>query len=157
MKVIIDKETNQVVGINIPATIFQIEIKVPDTQNVQEGMFADEVLGEKYLNLLNASEFDYIIADAFLTEDDLDLAYENHKADTGSGMVRIHPQGSVRTKEITLEVENSKLRYGVLEFDADPGIDIWLDPFNIINFKNTTDKFAFVKSYALGYKEAVTV
>lgn len=122
-----------------------------------------EVLQAKYQDILDNSNYDYIIADMFLNEDDLDLTDINHSANTGVALVQLLPQGQVKTKDINLEVPSKdfELLEGVLE-----GVDIYINDVKFINnklslvedvgsvvikFINTTDKFVNLKSYAIAY------
>lgn len=124
----------------------------------------EEIIHEKYKNMLEESTYDYILADIFLNKDDIDLNNKDHSANTGVAILQLLPNGQAITKEITLET--SANIFNLLEFNADPGVDIYINdtkftdnkavsnaPLNscIIKFVNTTNKSKMVKSYAVAY------
>lgn len=124
----------------------------------------EEIIHEKYKNMLEESTYDYILADIFLNENDLNLADPLHSANTGVGILQLLPTGQAITKEIILETSTNI--FNLLEFNADPGVDIYINdtkftdnkavsnaPLNscIIKFVNITDKPKMVKSYAIAY------
>ncbi|MBO8161168.1 MAG: hypothetical protein H0Z24_05980 [Thermosipho sp. (in: Bacteria)] len=125
----------------------------------------EEVLIEKYKGLLEKELLaDYILADCFLNEQDLDLTDPNHSANTGLALVQLLPYGQCKTKSITLEVPAKE--FYLIEFDADEGVEIYLagkkftdnkviltDNISTctIKFVNTTDKPKMIRSYAIGY------
>lgn len=124
----------------------------------------EEVLQEKYSKVLEDSLKDYILADSFLNEDDIDLEDENHSANTGLTLLQLHPQGQAKTKAITLSIPTTE--FELLEFDAPKGVEIYLGGKKFVNgkltltspisnctikFVNTTDKLLTVNSYAIGY------
>jgi hypothetical protein len=128
----------------------------------------DEILNAKYLEVLNQTEMDYILADIFLSEDDIDLKDESHKANTGKAIVQILPQGQVKTKNIQLASATDTFK--LLELNVDDGIEIYIagkkfvdgivdlsTPIEscTIKFLNTTDKPKMAFSYAIGYKEVI--
>lgn len=123
----------------------------------------NEILNAKYQNLLNNTGYDYILADIFLNEDDIDLSYENHSANTGVAIMELLPHGQAKTKEITLN--KTAKDFLLLEFEGN-NIDIYVNNVKIIDkkvtldvdtnkiylkFANTTDKPISIKSYAFAY------
>ena len=123
----------------------------------------EEILQAKYQTLLENSTYDYILADMFLNEDDIDLDDENHSANTGVAIMQLLPNGQAKTKSITLEAPAAN--FELLEFDA-PGIEVYLSGKKFIDgkltlttpvasctikFVNTTDKPVDIKSYAIAY------
>jgi hypothetical protein len=123
-----------------------------------------DILEFKYKGLLDQSRLDYVMADMFLDDSDLDLADPKHLANTGAGLLQLLPQGQAKTKSITLEKPASKFQ--LLELKADEGViayvagktfidgKIVLDsPISscTIKFVNNSDKPKLVKSYAIGY------
>ena len=124
---------------------------------------AEEILQARYQKLLDNSTYDYIIADAFLNEEDIDLLDKDHSANTGVALMQLLPKGQAKTKSISLEVPAAN--FELLEFDA-PGVDIYLSGKKFIDgkltlssavsnctikFVNTTDKPVSIKSYAIAY------
>ena len=124
----------------------------------------EEIVEGKYKNILEASNSNYILADIFIDENDLDLSDGNHKANTGYGILELLPQGQTQTKLISLE--GSSKNFTLLEFDADQGVEIYVNDRKfesnmitfeneldrcIIKFVNTVDKAQKVRSYAVGY------
>lgn len=140
------------------------EQKTVALETSPESFSISEVLGVKYKNVLEASQCDHIIADIFLDESDLDLASPSHSANTGVGILMLLPNGQAKTKSIALEVP--AFIFTLLEFDADPDVEIYVagkiftngqailtEPVQTctIKFVNTTDKPKQVKAYAVGY------
>ena len=124
---------------------------------------AEEIAEAKYEKLLEESMKDNLIADMFLSEDDIDLADINHSANTGTALLQLLPKGQARTKLIALELPSKS--FELLEFEAE-GVDIYLAGSKFISSKveltspvsnctikfiNTTDKPIVIKSYAIGY------
>lgn len=124
---------------------------------------AEEILQAKYQGILDNSSYDYIIADAFLNEDDIDLDDKDHSANTGVALMQLLPKGQAKTKAIALEVPAAS--FELLEFDA-PGVEVYLSGKKFIDgkvslaapvanctikFINTTDKPVDIESYAIAY------
>lgn len=124
----------------------------------------EEIIQAKYQSMLDNSQKDYILADTFLTEEDLDITDINHKANTGVGFIELQPLGQCKAKTITLEIPAKDFK--ILEFIADEGIEVYLEEQKFtggslalsnevssctIKFINTTNKPKQVKSYAICY------
>ena len=124
----------------------------------------EEVINAKYQSILEASVMDYVIADMFLNEDDMNLQDVNHSANTGVSLLQLLPNGQAKTKSIELVVPAKK--FELLECEGIEGVDIYLEDNKFIDnklelispissctikFVNTTDKSIEVKSYAIGY------
>lgn len=124
----------------------------------------DDVIQAKYQALMESSDQANVIADLFLEEADLDLTDVDHSANTGVGICEILPGGQVKTKSIQLE--SPAQTFQLLEFDAEPGVEIHIAgqafvagevtlaaPVETctIKFINTTDKPASARAYAVGY------
>lgn len=122
-----------------------------------------EILKAKYQTLLENSSYDYILADIFLNEEDIDVTDKEHAANTGVAIMQLLPKGQAKTKSITLD--NSASSFELLELEA-AGVDIYINDVKFINnkailsaatnevvikFINTTDKAVDVKSYAIAY------
>lgn len=120
-----------------------------------------EVLNVKYNALLDNTPFDFIQAGIFLNEDKIDLT--DIQANTGVAIMQLLPQGYAKSKELTLKDTVDTFR--LLEFDCE-GVDILVNDKKfvdneivldkptdkiILTFKNTTDKYIDVKSYAIAY------
>lgn len=129
---------------------------------------ADEVLENLYQDLLDETELDGILADVFLSEDDIDLDSKAHAADTGPGFVQLLPGGQCKLKQTNIEA--SAKYFKIIEFRADPGVEIYLagkkfengiielsDPIEsgTIKFVNTTGERKNIYSYAIGYQEVL--
>lgn len=123
-----------------------------------------DILEAKYQKVLEDSQKDYIIADMFLNEEDLDLEDPNHSANTGVAHLQLLPNGQAKTKSITLEAPTTN--FEILEFKCDEGVEIYLSgkkfvdgkltlasPISncTIKFVNNTDIPKKVKSFAIGY------
>lgn len=123
----------------------------------------EEILQAKYQTLLEGSTYDYILADIFLDESDIDLADPNHTANTGVAILQLLPKGQAKTKAITLEV--AAKTFELLEFEG-PGAEVYINDVKFIDnkatlsdsaeeitikFVNTTDKPVDIKSYAIAY------
>lgn len=124
----------------------------------------EEVLTEKYSELLESSLKDCILADMFLNEEDIDIEDENHNANTGAMILELNPQGQAKTKTIALEKQATE--FELLEFNCPDGVDVYLSGKKFVDgkltltspvsnctikFVNTTDKKITVNSYAIGY------
>lgn len=124
----------------------------------------DEVLQAKYSMVLSKEIMaDNLIADIFLDQNDLDLAWEEHKADTGMGILSLQPLGKAKTKLVTLaqtadtfKVVEAKLGKAIMKVNGVEPIDgvITLPaPVDaiVISFENPTEKPTQPTAYALGY------
>lgn len=124
---------------------------------------AEEILKAKYQTLLDNSSYDFILADIFLNEDDIDLEDKNHAANTGVAIMQLLAGGQAKTKAITLTDLASS--FELLELESS-GVDIYINDVKFVNnkatvsaaidtvvikFVNTTNKPADVKSYAIAY------
>lgn len=124
---------------------------------------AEEVLKSKYQKLLDRSSYDFILADIFLNEEDIDLEDKDHSANTGVAIMELRPKGQAKTKSIKLEAAVKV--FELLELDG-PGVDVYINDVKfvdgkailsaaadevVIKFKNTTDKPVNIKSYAIAY------
>lgn len=147
-----------------PIMLPNIVTKTYDLKTNYEMFTGQDVLEAKYQNILDESQRDYIIADMFLNEDDLDLADEGHSANTGVGILQLLPNGQAKTKSIKLAQPTQEFK--LLEFNAQDDVEIYLSgkKFNngiltlpspisncTIKFVNISDKPKSVKSYAIGY------
>jgi len=229
MEIVIDRLTNKVAGLNVPATPLNIVIKAEDDiilsktiEEVEEKYRLDEegrqlykinivpvtlesgeiietyeettepnsdpilekkyvaksvklednpevfsleeIVNAKYKDILEASSNDYVIADIFVDENDLDLSDPQHSANTGYGILQLLPNGQAVTKLINQEAPASL--FNLLEFDADPGVELYVNDIKFIEnkatftepissctikFLNTTNKPKMVRAYAIGY------
>lgn len=124
----------------------------------------DEVLAKKYQSILDNSLKDYLVADMFLTQEDIDLADPKHSANTGVALLQLLPNGQAKTKTIELSTPSSV--FEILDFSTQDGVELYLsgkkfvdnklilsNPVSscTIKFINTTDKPKLVYSYAIGY------
>lgn len=130
-----------------------------------EAFSITEVISAKIEALVEESQYDSIIADLFLNEEDLDL--EKTFANTGVGILQLPPSGYAQTKSIPLNgkakvfqfIELDKLPAGVSAYVntkkvIDGKVELASPVSNItIKFLNTTKKFLDVKSYCVVYKE----
>jgi len=191
MQVNTNRATNQVAGVNTLASILDITINVRDdfnlskmitevsesTENLTEEVqrvvnfkenphefSLEEIVNAKYKDILEASSNDYIIADIFLDENDLDLSDPQHSANTGYGILQLLPNGEAVTRLINLEAPATL--FNLLEFDADSDVEIYINNIKFtenkatftepissftIKFLNTTNKPKMVRAYAIGY------
>lgn len=123
----------------------------------------NEVLGEVYLNAVDKSQYDYIVADIFLNEEDLDL--EKSFANTGVGILQLPPKGYAVTKPIHLEQASKTFKVVNLE-PLPEGISMYINTKKVVNgevtlanatskltvkFANTTNKYLDIKSYTILY------
>lgn len=123
----------------------------------------EEILQAKYKSLLENTTYDYILADIFLNEEDIDLADKGHLANTGVAIMQLLPNGQTKTKTITLEAAVSS--FELLELES-AGVDVYINDVKfvdnkavlsaatnevVIKFKNTANKAVDVKSYAIAY------
>lgn len=147
-----------------PIMLPNIVTKTYDLKSNYEMFTGEEVLEAKYQYILDESQRDYIIADMFLNEDDIDLEDVGHSANTGVAILQLLPNGQAKTKSIKLAQPTQEFK--LLEFDAEDGVEIYLSgkKFNngiltlpspisscTIKFVNILDKPKSVKSYAIGY------
>lgn len=125
---------------------------------------AEEILKSKYQSLLdNNSSYDYILADIFLNEEDIELSDKNHAANTGVAIMQLLPNGQAKTKTITLA--NSASIFSLLELEGN-GVNVIINDVQFVNnkatlaadtdtvvikFVNATNKPVDVKSYAIAY------
>lgn len=128
---------------------------------------AFDVLGKKYSNMLEASNYDYIVADMFLDENDIDQ--DKSFANTGVGIVNLPPRGYLTTKSISLEQPAKNIK--VANFDELPnGVRMFIndtvviggnvhlkEPMNIIVIKylNKSNKAVELSSFVLFYSKEV--
>ncbi|WP_271810498.1 hypothetical protein [Clostridium beijerinckii] len=123
----------------------------------------EEILQAKYKSLLENTTYDYILADIFLNEEDVDLDDKDHSANTGVAIMQLLPNGQAKTKTITLEAAVSS--FELLELESS-GVDVYINDVKFVNnkvvlsaatngvvikFKNTANKAVDVKSYAIAY------
>lgn len=124
----------------------------------------EDVINLKYQGVLEKSLKDYIIADMFLNENDIDFTNPDHSANTGISLLQLLPNGQAKTKPINLSVPSQS--FEILECEAAEGVDIYLagkkfvdgklelsSPISNcdIKFINNTNKPIDIKSYAIGY------
>lgn len=127
---------------------------------------AEEILIEIYQGILDETEMDYILADVFLSEDDIDLESPSHAANTGPGLVQLLPGGQCKLKQTNLACASKSFR--LIELDADDGIEVYIAGKKFengflaltseiesctIKFINTTDKPKQIHSFAIVYQE----
>lgn len=126
-----------------------------------EAFTITEVLSEVYLNLVDNSQYDYVVADIFLNEDDLDL--EKSYANTGVGILQLPPNGYAVTK--TIRLQHPSKTFKVIDLEPLPeGISMYINTKKVVNgevtltnstsklvikFTNTTDKYLDIKSYTI--------
>lgn len=138
--------------------------KVPKEINANPEVFnMTEVLAEIYLKLVDNTQYDYIIADRFLNEDDLDL--EKSFANTGVGILQLPPKGYAVTKSIPLDQPSKTFK--VVNLDSIPeGISMYINTKKVVDgevtlanntskltikFANTTEKYLDIHSYTILY------
>lgn len=125
----------------------------------------NEVLQCRVEGIIEASEYEYIIADLFLDENDLDL--EKSFANTGIGILQLPPSGYASTKSISLSTKAKTFKF--ISIDKLPeGISVYVNTKKVvegqvalaspvsaitIKYSNTTNKYLDVKSFCIGYKE----
>lgn len=128
-----------------------------------ESFTINEALAKVYLNMVDNSQYDYIVADMFISEEDLDL--EKSYANTGVGVLQLPPKGYVVTKPIPLEQSSNTFK--VVYLDPLPeGISMYINTKKVVNgevtlanatskltikFSNTTNKYLDIKSYTILY------
>ncbi len=148
---------------NEPVLIDNVVNKTITFEEDPTAFTAEEILKAKYQTLLDGSSYDFILADIFLNEDDINLGDKDHAANTGVAIMQLLPNGQAKTKSITLV--NSANSFELLELEGN-GVDIYINDVKfvdnravlsaatnevVIKFKNTTNKPADVKSYAIVY------
>jgi len=120
-----------------------------------------EVLKEKYNDLLKDTPFDFGRVSIFLNEDSID--FTDIKANTGMAIMELLPYGYVKSK--ILKLDDKVTRFRLLEFECKE-VEVFVNDKQFINkdlvldnetdeiiltFKNTTDKYIDIKSYAIAY------
>lgn len=166
------QEYTEIVIVQVPVEFEELEPVMVDNYTTQtvsikthpQEFTLEEVLQEKYTKVLESSQKDYILADMFLNEDDIDLEDENHSANTGASILELLPQGQAKTKTIALQAQATE--FELLEFKCPDGVEVYLSGKKFVNgkltltspvsnctikFVNTTDKKITVNSYAIGY------
>lgn len=112
-----------------------------------------ELLQYKQLDIIKQSTKQYTLADLFLNESDLDLTWQDHKANTGKAIVEILPLGQCKTKPINFGIITKEVE--ILDFKADEGVELeinYIDDTTIeLVFNNTTNELKKVYSYILAY------
>lgn len=147
-----------------PIMIPNMVAKYVNIKDNPEFFTAQEIVLAKFQSILDSSQKDYILADSFLSEEDIDLTDANHTANTGIGLLQLLPNGQAKT--LTISLETPTANFELLELIADSGVDVYLSgkkfvdnkltltsPISncTIKFVNTTNKPKLVKSYAIGY------
>lgn len=107
---------------------------VEETEEYSEAepMSVEELLYEKYRMITEEARFDYAYADEFLNEEDIDLSYPKHLANTGVKLIELLPHGMCITKEISLDVSSDIFQ---LYMEADDGVTAFLH-----KIEKTTDE-----------------
>lgn len=123
-----------------------------------------ELLAFMYEQELAENDYDYILADMFINESDIDFSYDKHSANTGAFVCCLHPQGKVRLKQ--LELEKPARVFEIISSEIPDGIDVFINNVKFvgkklilpketqkctIRFENTTDKYLDIKSYCIAY------
>jgi len=128
-----------------------------------EDFTLQDILLHKYMNLLNGSQSNALIAENFIDDKMVDYDYDNHLANVGNNVISLPANGKVRTLAYALSSPAKK--FSLLELDADEGIEIrygtrpitgdLLLTSNVekINFiiVNKTDSVKDIRSFAIGY------
>lgn len=127
---------------------------------------AIEVLTEVYQELLDDSELDYLLADVFLSEDEIYFKSSSHSANTGPGFVQLLPGGQCKLKQTVLDVPSKY--FEVIQLDSDLDVEIQLAGRAFVDnvleldeaissctikFINQSDKSKVIRSYTIGYRE----
>lgn len=165
-----DKEIIQVIEVpekfeeNKPCMVPTYKDVVVDIFSNPEEFTIIELLSNVYEQELANSNYQHILADMFINDEDIDFEYENHAANTGAFTCCLHPRGSVRLKE--LELETPANIFEILGSEIPDGIDVYINDVKlnnnrvklpsfvdkcIIRFDNTTDKYLDIKSYCIAY------
>lgn len=146
-------------------------IMIPVYKEVEVDIFSrpeefeiSDVLLVKYEQDLAETKYNYILADMFINDEDIDFDYEEHAANTGAFVCCIHPQGKVQLKELALEAP-ARI-FELLNSEIPEGINIYINDYKlnnnkvmlptntetcVIRFENTTDKYLDVRSYCIAY------
>lgn len=146
-------------------------IMIPVYKEVEVDIFSkpeefeiSDVLLVKYEQDLAETKYNYILADMFINDMDIDFDYEEHAANTGAFVCCIHPQGKVQLKELALEAP-ARI-FELLNSEIPEGINIYINDYKlnnnkvmlptntetcVIRFENTTDKYLDVRSYCIAY------
>jgi len=115
----------------------------------------EEIITQKFTLIAQELGFEYCIADCFLTAEDLDLEWVEHKADTGVKLVSIQPNGACRTKQIQLDVPvGARKLYLEADINIVANAFIDYDVFTVV-FNETQGKRGNVRAYALFFNEEV--
>lgn len=149
---------------NKPCMIPSYKDVVVNIFNNPEEFTILELLSRIYEQELAGSDYEYILADMFINEDDIDFGYEEHSANTGAFVCCLHPNGKIRLKEFLLE-KPAKV-FELLDSEIPNGIKMFINDVEItgkkvmlpvevesciIRFENTTDKYLDIKSYCIAY------
>ena len=165
-----DQEVKEIMSVpdkyeeNIPVMVPSYKDITVDIFSRPEEFEITELLAHQYEQELADKDYDYILADMFINEDDVDFDYEEHSANTGAFTCCIHPNGKLRLKE--LQLEKPARVFELLQSEIPEGIDIFINDTKfigekillpkeiqscIIRFENTTDKYLDIKSYCIAY------
>lgn len=165
-----EKEVIQV--INVPDEFEENKpVMIPSYKDVTIDIFSrpekfevTEILSFIYEQELADKEYEYILADMFINEDDIDFDYDKHSANTGAFTCCLHPNGKVRLKQLTLE--KPARVFEMINSEIPEGIDIYINNVKFvgkklilpketqkctIRFENTTEKYLDIKSYCIAY------
>lgn len=165
-----DKEIIEIVQVpdqyeeNIPVMIpMYKEVEVDILSRVEEFTII-ELLEFIYQRELLDKKYNYILADMFINEDDIDFEYEEHSANTGAFICSLLPNGKVQLKE--LELETKARTFEIIMSEIPDGIDVYINDVKFVNnkamlpssvnscvvrFENTTNKPLDIKSYCIAY------
>ena len=165
-----DKEISEIVQVpdkyeaNTPVMIpIYKEVEVDILSRVEEFTII-ELLEFIYQRELLDKKYNYILADMFINEDDIDFEYEEHSANTGAFVCSLLPKGKVQLKE--LELETKAKTFEIILSEIPTGIDVYVNDVKFVNnkailpsnadscvirFENTTDKPLDIKSYCIAY------
>lgn len=129
--------------------------------NSPESFSINEVVEKLYLECLNTTSYENLIADLFLDTEGIDLSKSS--ANTGVGIVSIPPKGNVVTKSIELAEEGQSFH---LAHELPKGITLYLNTKKVVNqdvklaqptskvtlkFTNNSDKYIDLKPYVIYY------
>lgn len=149
---------------NEPCMIPSYKDVIVDLFSNPEEFTIIEVLSHIYEQELANGNYEYILADMFINENDIDFEYQEHSANTGAFVCCLHPNGKVRLKEFLLE-KPAKV-FELLDSEIPNGIKMFINDVEItgkkvmlpvevesciIRFENTTDKYLDIKSYCIAY------
>lgn len=134
MKVLIDLATEKIVGFNRPKNLFEFEVEIFDISpdkvinnqkyNLLENpsvFTLDDIIEAKGKKIIEDNISRYIILNEELNENDLDLNYINHKANTGLKFLQLKPQGECKTTQIELPEPSNALK---IYIESEEGINI---------------------------------